>query len=273
MDCVKLTDWGEVAQELRRNLLVNQCLIESLENNMPPVPREVFAARASEDPFAGIMIVEEFPHGTSVSLRASQAQGVHALLKCLQPDVVYQFVVPTAFRQMLETDVQLVGDTAEVVSMTVSAKELQRHETQGEIRQLGMSDKSLTDAFPPPDRGPAEPPLSPFVEWAEMAPDKQVVFGLLDGGEIVSFVQFGWVIDNIWEVGAIRTREAEKQKGYAKAVLSGASSSLLRMDRVPLYQVRSGNTASVRTAEAVGYREIHRLWSCTGRIRGRTAHG
>ena len=45
MRCEKTEDWAQVAQYLRGNLLANQCLVESLESNMPPVPREVWVVK------------------------------------------------------------------------------------------------------------------------------------------------------------------------------------------------------------------------------------
>jgi len=64
----------------------------------------------------------------------------------------------------------------------------------------------------------------------------------------------------------IRTREGHMRKGFAKAVLSEASRQLLKDGKTPFYQVRRVNTASVRTAATIGYREVFCLFSCSGRL-------
>ncbi len=111
-----------------------------------------------------------------------------------------------------------------------------------------------------------EPPLSRFVEWAEQDQASSVVFGAVTDGEVVSYVQFGRETDNIWDAH-IWTREEYRRRGFGKAVLSHAAEYLVRQGVTPTYRVNAENTASLRTAHAVGFREVFRLFSCRGRVK------
>ena len=184
----------------------------------------------------------------------------------LKPDRNYGFYVPVRLREALRAELVEPSPGGEGVSLTISREDLLHIDPPGEIRRLNLGDKDLTDRFPDPGRGPAEPHLSRFVEWAEKKPEESVVFGLIVEGAIVSFVQFGLVIDDIWEVGMIRTREEHRRKGYAKALLSYASKELLERGIRVLY--KPWHEDSLRTAQAVGYREVFRGCSCTGRVQG-----
>jgi len=86
-------------------------------------------------------------------------------------------------------------------------------------------------------------------------------------GKIISFVALSPVVDNIWEVGMIRTRADCRGKGYARSVLADASAVLLDRDRRILYQARENNVASVRTALSVGYREVFRRIGYEGMLK------
>jgi len=83
---------------------------------------------------------------------------------------------------------------------------------------------------------------------------------------MLSYVQFGWLIDDLWEVGMIRTRADRRREGLAKALLSQSSEELLERGIVPAYSVRATSVASLRTARAVGYREAFRVLGCSARV-------
>lgn len=269
--CAKLDDSAPAIAYLRRNMLANQCLIESIENNMPPLPREVWVANHQDGAAIGVMVVEDYSDavqggGLSPAIRADSSEALSALLRRLNPAETYGFSVPACFRETLLVELSDAIGFSETVSMVLAPEHLHLFNSQGEVRRLSAADKELAVQFPDPGRE-GEPALSRLVEWAVGDPENQVVFGLVMAGEVVSYVQFGVLLDDLWEVGAIRTREEHQRRGFAKAVLSRASSHILREGRTPFYQVHPDNVLSLRTAEAVGYHEVFRLFSCRGRVR------
>ena len=266
ISCYEVKDVEPIDAYLRRDVLLNWCLLDAIENNMPPVPRHIWAAKQENGTMVGMMSVEKFPHGMAVALRAELSKAVRGMLRELDAKQTYTMSIPIALRECLLAGLAEVSRPAEHVSLTVSSNDLCTHGSAGEVRKLSRADKPLAECFPAPS-SEYQPPLSQFVEWATNDPERQVVYGLVIEGEIVSFVQFNLNIDNIWEVGMIRTRDRDKRKGYAKAVLAHASAELLERGFVPMYDVAATNVASLCTAQAVGYREVCRRFACEGRVR------
>jgi len=262
--CTKVETWDGAIKHLRRDVFANQCLLESLERNSPPVPRDVWVAQRPQDQIVGAMVVEEMGDVPCAALRVVDPEAVPALLRSLEQGRKYLYTIGMGFLNHLLPCVSEPTDRIEIVSLTLSTEDFVPFRGAGDVRRLRLADSSLTDQFPPPPGG--EPPLSRFVEWAEDGADSQMVFGLLAEGSILSFVQFGTLLDDLWEVGMIRTREDHIRKGFAKAVLSEASKQLLEDGKTPFYQVRRVNTASLRTAATIGYREVFCLFSCSGRL-------
>ena len=87
-------------------------------------------------------------------------------------------------------------------------------------------------------------------------------------GEMVCFVGFSLMVDNIWEPHMIRTHPAHRRKGHARALLSHASDQLLARGIVPLYSADADNEASLRTARDVGYREAFRVFAFEAALAG-----
>jgi len=258
MRCVIIEDPSSVVKYLRRDVLRNNCFLEAVEKNVPPVPREIRAAVTPDGAMFGVMLVEDFPHSKWVRMRADSPRALRVLVGCLDPQGSYCFAVHDDLRKWFMESVSNPKLSSETVAMTLLPSEFCPFEIPGEARRLRVADKALTEAFA--DCGPHEPPLSRFVEWTEGEPESLAVFGLLVDEEIVSYVEFRVAVDNIWEVCTIRTRTEAQGKGFAKAALSYASGELLREGMLPLYQVRHDNVPSIRTAEAVGYREAFRVF-------------
>ena len=257
--CSQVRDTAEATTYLRRDVLANQCLLQAIERNVPPVDRRIWSAKNAEGAILGLMMVEQYPHGPCVSLRLSEPHVLPELLKCLDPRPDYRFAIPLHFGPRLQECIDLQRACAPIVSMTVSDEDLVSHMAPGDVRRLCAADSALTDEFSSSEASGEEPPLSVLVAESESNSDEEVVSGLIVDGRVASFVQFGWVIDNIWEVGMIRTRLGSQGEGLAKALLASVSADLLDRQQVPIYQVSADNQASVRTATAVGYREIQRL--------------
>jgi len=234
ISCRKADDWAPVAQYLRRNLLANQCLVESLERNMPPVPREAWVAEADDGAAVGVMIIEKMAHGSCVDIRIEDPETLVPLLGVLDTDRTYSFAIPAAFRDQLLECVDEASDESETVSLIAHEVDLQPPEVVGELRVLSSDDRALCDEFPSSELGRNEPTLAQFVEWASDSPTPSV-FGLVNEGQVVSYVSFGLVLDGLWEVGMIRTRRQWMRRGFGKAVLLFGSREMLRAGQTPLY--------------------------------------
>jgi len=253
--CSSTTDYSEAIAYLREDVLINIGLLNSLQRNVPPVPKQVWVARGLGSGTVGVIVLEEMPHGRYASLHAHSPEAVEALLRCLDKNKTYPILVCGAVNELLRTVVPKAKPESINLVMTLAHGDLCQVDRPGEIRRLTPADKALTDAFASP-----RPTLTDFVQWAANDPDKSVVFGLIVGGKIASFVQFGEDIDEYWQVGDIRTRPDLTRRGFAKALLANASAELLASARTPLYDVHHENIASIRTAEAVGFRERYRRY-------------
>ena len=102
---------------------------------------------------------------------------------------------------------------------------------------------------------------------AESEPETYAVFGHVTHEGIVSFVIFTVAIDNIWEVDLVQTRFDQLRRGFGKAVLADASACMLEKGSVLLHTTGADHVASIRTAQAVGYREAYRVAGYEGKAR------
>ena len=262
IDCHLVEDTGAVIAHLRQDVLRNNRLIQSLERTIPAVPCEVWAARRADGTIVGVMLAEKFPERPTVSLQADFPEAVTAMLGCLKPEQRCNFWIHRHLWEHLEPQLADVTRPTEYIAMALSSDDLRMFASASETRRLCGLDRESAKRFPFPPWGLPERRLSYFVEVAEHNPQTQIIWGVLLEGEIVSYVRVEWVIDNIWEVDAIETREEHKRKGIAKAVLSHASGELAPQRIALLWRMRSDNIPAVRTAQAVGFREAYRLVRC-----------
>jgi len=273
LECREESDLSQAIAYLRRDVLRNVAQLESLERNVPPVPRRVVTARAADGEILGVLIIEEFPHGKAGKMSADAPEAVAALARTAAAESIsYTLDVHMRNRVLREmpSTVSCVAlsrapsAAEEAVTMALRPEGVSPADCACEVRKLSLADKPLTDDFPPPQEGePGHPPLSLFVQWAEKRPAESIVFGAVEDGRVAAFVQFKRCIDNLWDVGMIRTAPEHRGRGLAKALLAHAAAHLLEECIVTIYEVRSGNVASVATAKAVGYTEIGRHVTCS----------
>jgi GNAT superfamily N-acetyltransferase len=219
-----------------------------------------------------VMSVEDFGEWIVADLRAAGTcpEAIPLLAGELDPSQPYRFSVRAEYWKHLQPELAEARLSCEIVALTVAPGDCHHWAGPGLVRKLTSADVALTDAYPAPAQ-PNEPTLSRFAEWACQSPETQVVYGLLLEDEIASYVQFGRVVDTIWEVGTIHSRENRRGQGLAKQLLSAASGELLRRGIIPLYQVNATDVASLRVAQAVGYREAFRVLGVDGRVKARDA--
>jgi RimJ/RimL family protein N-acetyltransferase len=92
-------------------------------------------------------------------------------------------------------------------------------------------------------------------------------FEIRSGSEIGAVAAVAWQSDRFAEIG-VRTIEAQRGRGWGKAVVSACTSVALAAGLTPLYVVAEDNAPSVHIAETLGYRfTTKREFSCRGRLR------
>jgi ribosomal protein S18 acetylase RimI-like enzyme len=67
---------------------------------------------------------------------------------------------------------------------------------------------------------------------------------------------------DVWEVIAVGTKEAYQRRGLGKAVVAFAADHILNHVPVATYTTGAENTASIRTAESVGFRRCLNMVGC-----------
>jgi ribosomal protein S18 acetylase RimI-like enzyme len=65
--------------------------------------------------------------------------------------------------------------------------------------------------------------------------------------------------ESVWEIGGIYTEPEYRRQGFGRAIVAAALSELLGTGRIPRYQVRSDNEASIHLARASGLVEFLRI--------------
>ncbi len=84
-------------------------------------------------------------------------------------------------------------------------------------------------------------------------------FSIMDGERARSA---GFVFRNfeaVWEIGGIFTDPEARRKGLARRIVETALRFLMEQGRIPRYQVRSDNVASIGLAEASGLRQFLKM--------------
>ena len=261
-----IEDYAPVIEVLRGDLVNNNCVLDALEHNVPPVPRRVYAAYAQGE-LRGLMVVEQFPTWWVADLRASvnRPESLPLLLRELNAEQEYR--ISWASSSGLDPRPFLL-DLGPLFDIRAYIKEdlPPRLLHSDQVRKLSSADSALTDEFPAPR--PNLPSLTQLVNWAEegVGPPA-IVYGLVHQGRVATFVHFQRVTANIWEAD-IATREDSRRQGLGKAALAGATRQLVEQGILSLYQVQAAHTASVRTVESAGYREAFRVYGCDAKVNG-----
>jgi hypothetical protein len=92
-------------------------------------------------------------------------------------------------------------------------------------------------------------------------------FEIRSGGEVSSVAAIAWQSDRFAEIG-VSTVQAQRGRGWGKAVVSACTAVVLAAGLIPLYVVAEDNLSSVHIAETLGYRFTgKREFCCRGRLR------
>lgn len=83
-----------------------------------------------------------------------------------------------------------------------------------------------------------------------------VWFGLEINNKIRSACFIYQNYDNIWEIAGVHTLETERNKGYARIVVTSALAHLLKRNLVPRYEAEILNTNSIKLAQSLKMKEF-----------------
>jgi ribosomal protein S18 acetylase RimI-like enzyme len=100
----------------------------------------------------------------------------------------------------------------------------------------------------------ADPPS--WEEWKSWHQQGYRYCGVAGGKAIVAKAAVWTRSDTAWEVTAVLTHPACRSRGYAKAVCSFATASILEAGRTATCHTHATNSAMLRVAESLGYARV-----------------
>lgn len=86
-----------------------------------------------------------------------------------------------------------------------------------------------------------------------------VWFGVKINDKIQSVCFIYQNYNNIWEIAGVHTLETERNKGYARIVVTSAIAYLLKNNLVPRYEADARNTNSIKLAQSLKMKEFLRI--------------
>lgn len=256
IETLELPDPSVMSAYLRLEMLRNCGMLASIERNIPPFPRTVWAAR-EDGAFVGAMLVTHGPGQGMVDLRATQPAAVAALVECLDPSRSYSFSVPAEILEPFLANVCEASYVSETVVLSARAEDLASFPLGLDCHQLAAADREATQQFS--ETASYEPPLSMYLDWALARPEGLAIYGLFDEGVLIGHVGWAVQIDPVWEATFIRIRSDRQGQGLGRALLERSTRDLLGRGRRLLYELDSQNLASLRIAIAAGYHEVNRI--------------
>ena len=84
-------------------------------------------------------------------------------------------------------------------------------------------------------------------------------FGLIEDDELKSICFIYHNYGNIWEIAGVYTIETERNKGYARIVVSSALKYIFERNFVPRYVTEYRNANSIKLASGLGLKEFLRI--------------
>jgi RimJ/RimL family protein N-acetyltransferase len=146
----------------------------------------------------------------------------------------------------------LPGVSREVAFSQSAHPRIDRETAYSTARLLTLSDRSLLEAFQ------NEPPDDYY-----FLPEKQPLIGVVRDGRLLSLAHSSRRTGEACELG-IETLPAARCQGFALAATILWTEAIRQEGLVPLYSALAENTASLRLAEAAGYRPFARAATFMG---------
>ena len=142
--------------------------------------------------------------------------------------------------------VPLPGVHREIALSLVASPRLDEATAQRIARPLSEQDRALVEAF--------EPDAHDYY----FRPERQPLIGAVISGHLLSLAHSSRRTQEACELG-IETRAFARQRGYGLAATIVWTQAIMQEGLVPIYSADASNTASLRLADAAGYRAFARL--------------
>lgn len=252
----ELADPSVVTPFLRGDVLGNCGMLASIERNIPPFPRTVWAA-LDGDETVGTMLVTDGPGQGHVSLRTTRSEAVSALLGCLDRGRVYAFSVPADLLEAFHLAAPTAIYKSQTIVLSARMADLRSFPLVLSYRRLSAADRPMVQVFP--ESAPYEPPLAMYLDWAMARPEGLAMYGVFDGDTLVGHIGWAVQIEPVWEATFVRVLSNRQGQGLGRALVSQSTRDLLAAGHVPLYELHGDNVASLRIALAAGYHEVMRV--------------
>ncbi len=139
-----------------------------------------------------------------------------------------------------------IGMGREIAFSLTDFSSLDKEHARHIIRSLSMKDRTAIEAF-----------QADSADYF-MSPDKVPLIGVLDAGRLVCLAHSSRRTGEACELG-IDTLPGFRRRGYALAATIAWTQAVLHEGLVPLYSALAENAASLRLAEAAGYRSFARV--------------
>ncbi len=141
-----------------------------------------------------------------------------------------------------------------------------REDTAAVLRQCLITREEVVNRIYTVNQADFRPVINVLVQQRSTA-DGRPRFEIRSGGEVGAVAAVTWQSDHFAEIG-VGTVEAQRGRGWGKAVVSACTAVVLAARLTPLYIVAEDNLPSIHIAETLGYRfTSKREFSCRGRLR------
>ena len=90
-------------------------------------------------------------------------------------------------------------------------------------------------------------------EFRQLQSEGYSYCGILLNGRLCSMAGFWRRAPDVWEVIAVGTRSEYRRRGMARSVVCFIADYILQHVKVASYTSRKANTASIRTAQSIGF--------------------
>lgn len=246
---------------LEREPLRYECELTALKANIPPIPRSLFADAAEP---TCMMLVEEFPHGTSATICGYDESFLKDCAEWLQekeaefmllaldervlrsPHVAQWFTLdqPRCYRSFVCTSSERVSPT------NVTAY------------KLTEADREAVARYPQEPEAHQHPLSAKFEMFVLKGAGD--IYAIKDKDEIVAWLSCCRARDNIWDVDFIHVRHDRRRQGLGWQVAAMYARDKLAGGQIPFYS-SARDEASERTALKAGFTCCRELWSATAR--------
>jgi RimJ/RimL family protein N-acetyltransferase len=140
----------------------------------------------------------------------------------------------------------LLGVHREVALSLIASPRLDEATARSIACPLTEKDRALVEVF------------DPDAHDYYFHPERHPLIGVVISGHLLSLAHSSRRTPDACELG-IETLPEARRKGYALAVTIGWTQAILQERLVPIYSAAASNTASLRLANAAGYRDFARL--------------